>query len=790
MSHLTRVSCVLAIGAIFLLALAAVRTVIVGGEVAGWDHSFHYTNAYLTYLYFLPEGHPVGYDSWHMYGWCPNLYYNPGTTLFVALAQRWLAPLLGPKSVYSLCVALSYALMAPAAAGLAHALTGSQLAAVTAALASVAVFDEENAWTDAGWRQVYYVGMWPQRWGLVTGFASAALLAYALGARGARRYALLALSSILMAWSLLSHVMMGVATAIFAALIGLLGAFRAAALGRGGESARTLALVAAWLLWALALSAFWAVPLLATNAEYHGLRTLTWEVGVGVVWAVLRSYPPYLNLLAAAGPALPLVRQGERSPRLWLLYALWAFLAAAPALSFARLIPLEWMGTLTLLSLIPAALLLSSNGWWPGLTLLPASVPLMLWLATGPRTYVILLPVRVDFSGLPLIEWFGYGKFAGYARYLALVSSSVSASALLSWALERLRGGAAGERQVAALTLVSLGFACVYWPALAGLARNTDLLPASRRFRFIEEFPLYANISRFVDSLSKLGLGGNTYLLVQDLSDNFADWATFCHNHFVYEIPLYTGIPIVGGIVWTRYVTQPISTTEYSRLFTVDIGYWARNVEEFHRQLEELGISYVATFDRRLIEALRSSPLFEEVLYEPPYALFRTRAHHPIITASGGAAVEDVVIRPNLIRFTLRAAPLHEYEVRIRLVLFPGLRVRAIPEPVSLTVARYNPWVAGEVSRAWGYPVGSRVPFIRLTLAPLSERTVVEVRYEAGSWGDAVSAAALVLAVAALLLPPLKGLAALAALRLKAAALRRSVGPSVAAAPAELRSLG
>ncbi|MEM0459794.1 MAG: hypothetical protein QXZ31_07970, partial [Thermofilaceae archaeon] len=759
-----RCTCGLMVLAITALALASVRTVLVGGEVAGWDHSFHFTNAYLTYFFFMADGHPIGYDPWHMYGWPPNLYYNPGTTLFVAFTHSILSPLLDMKSTYSLCVALSYALMAPAAATLAHALTGSPLAAATAALVAVTVFDEENSWTDAGWRQVYYIGMWPQRWGIVTGLASIALLVYAARRRGFEALPLLAASSLLMAWSTLAHVMMGVATAVSAAVFTLFEAFRAISRRSYRDGGRVIALSALWLLWSLALLAFWLVPLLETNEKYHGLRTLTWEVGPGIVFTILASYPAYLNVLALIGPLLITVKR--RKPIPWILYAAWVALTAAAVASAGGALPREAMGTFTLLSLCSALPLYSQSGSEGSLIMLPTLALLLLWLATGPRTYVILLPgAKLSFENLPVIEWFGYGKFAGYARYILLISFSATAAAFISKAAEWVHRNPAQDRWVAALAVASLAVAGLYLPALSGMLRNTDLITHSKKFRFIEEFPLYSNVSDFISALSILGLSSNTYLLVQDLSDNFADWVIFCHNHFVYEFPLYLGVPIVGGIVWTRYVTQPISTTEYSRLFTVDIGYWAQNVETFHRMLSELGISYVATFDWRLKEALRSSPLFEEVVSVPPYTLFRTRSFHPLITVEG-AEVRDVVIRPNLIRFTLKAHPLQEYEVRVRLIRFPGLTVTTYPEAVSIAISSYNPWVADEVSRAWGYRVESRIPFIKLTLVPLADETVVEIRYRPGSWGDSVSLVAVLAASLALLQPILAYLHAFARFKL------------------------
>jgi len=745
-----RLAAPLAVVLATLAALSSVRTVLVGGEVAGWDHSFHLTNAYLTSFFFLPEGSPLGYDPWHMFGWPPTLYYNLGTSLFVSLAYSFASPFLDFKSTYSLCVALSYALLAPALAALAHSMTGSGLAAAFAALAAVAVFDQENSWTDVGWRQVYYIGMWPQRWGLVTGIASAALFSYALRKRGLGVLALLASASLLLAWSLITHVMMGAASALLAALIAVFRACSDAGRRGLGAAAKRLLLLAVLFAWALALASFWAVPLFETNERFHGLKTLTWEVGVGVIGTILSSYPLYLNALIPAGPLLPLAERGRRSPLAWALYAAWV--VPTCLLLFAwRLLPQNLLGSLAVYPLLPALALCALLEGGEALIVLPAASALMLWLATGPSTYVVyLLGLRVDFSGLPIVEWFGYGKFAGYARYLLLAYFSAVAASAVSLAVGKAKRGGE-ERWGPALLVLSLVFAGFLWPALSGLAVNTDLLHSSpKKFKFIEEFPLYRNVSSFFDALARLGLEGNTYLLIQDLSDNFADWSTFCHNHFVYELPIYTGTPIVGGIVWTRYVTQPISTTEYSRLFSVENAYWAANLERLYWQLSELGISYIAVFDENLKRAMRESPLFEEVLTEPPYSLFRTREFHPIAYANGSARIERVEVRPNLLRIVLRAQPLQAYEVRVRMVAFPGFTVTASPEPLQLSTSTFNPRVAEETSRAWGYPVGSRIPFLKLTVVPLSETTVIELRWSLKSWGDGVSLAAFLAALASI----------------------------------------
>ena len=742
------------------LSLFSVRTVATGGEIAGWDHSFHYTNAYLTHYFFLPEGSPLGYDPWHMFGWSPNLYYNLGTTLFVALFSSFLSPLLGTKSVYSLCVALSYALLAPATFILAYAMTGSHAAGLVAALVSVAVFDEEDSWISAGWRQVHYIGMWPQRWGIVTGLSALGLLVHAFrrGRADAPGFLLASLAALLLAWATLSHVVMGAATLILMLVAAVFKLAGDAAAREYGKALNAACLLLFTITLHFGLIAFWAVPLLETNREFHGLHTLTWELGVWVVGAVTSSYPLYFNGLIPLGPLLPLLRQREKRASTWALYTGW-LLPTLTVLFAPRAIPSSMIGSLSIYAtLLALALYLKTRGSLAHI-LLPTSAALLLWLATGPSTYVVnLFGLPLDLRKLPLVEWLGYGKFAGYARYILLAYYSVTVSSLASWAVDHLRSGGdhgASELRTAALLLLSLLVAGFLGPVMQSFPKNTDLLfsSGSKKFRLIEEFPLYQNVSLFLDSIGSLGIEDNTYLLVQDLSDNFADWSTFCHNHFVYEFPLYIGKPIVGGIVWTRYVTQPLSTTEYSRMFSVDNGYWAENVETFYSQLEELGISYVAVFDSRLKDSLKRSELFEEVLSVPPYALFRTREFNQIITInSSSARIESVVIRPNLIRFTIRAKPMEVYRVRIRLVAFPHWTVVTQPEALLFKVSTYNPRVVEETSRAWGYPVGSKIPFFDILVVPMSEVTTVELKYNPRTTGDLITALALLVvgAVAAI----------------------------------------
>jgi len=69
---------------------------------------------------------------------------------------------------------------------------------------------------------------------------------------------------------------------------------------------------------------------------------------------------------------------------------------------------------------------------------------------------VIYLPgLWIDFRNLPIVEWFGYGKFAGYARYLLLAYFSAVAAAAISLAISRARS-VSEERWDPALLELSL----------------------------------------------------------------------------------------------------------------------------------------------------------------------------------------------------------------------------------------------------------------------------------------------------------------------------------------------
>ena len=736
---------------ISILGFLAVRTVLVGGEIAGWDHSFHFTNSYLTYRYFIREGYLLGYDSWHMYGWNPNMYYNPGTTYFVVFMYFVAFPLLDFKTIYTLCVVLSYVLLAPALYLFVYSLSGSKFAAWSSALIALTIFDEESSWTSVGWRQVHYIGMWPQRMGLVTGIFALGLFLNIFQDKKSfyAKIILLIISSWFCAWSLLSHVMMGIATlfAIIAILLFKIGEIffdnQNDILNKLRKILGTSLITCAYVVLVVLSLSFWIVPLLETNDVFHGLYTLTWAVGPKIINETLNSYPSYFNIFIFIGPFMSLYRSRRRSFIGWVTYVFWCVLTFIFLYVNSLLLPSQ-LGVLGLL-LVAVTYLLFIILKHCGKFLLLFLSFLYLYLATGPESYFFnIFGYQINLNNFPFFKYFAYAKFAGFARYILLAYFSIVACELITGIMKYALKKRDFERPAAVIfaLFVALTF---FQPIILGFINNTDLLANERykKFRVIEEFPLYKQVDTLVHELPKIVKENNTYILIQDLSDNFADWKTFCHNHLVYEIPLIIHKPLVGGIVWTRYITQPISTTEYSKLFSLPNHFFAQNPLQLSLQMRILGISYIVIFDSELKESLRKSNYFEEVYSDGLFSVFKVKKFNAIITISYldslEANITNVKIQPNHIEFKLIGKPGKHYRIQIRMVNFPSWRITTKPKVITVQMLSYNPYILNGVSKVWGYPVGSKIPFIELEIVPSSPETLIQLSYNLENNGKTIT---------------------------------------------------
>jgi hypothetical protein len=743
---------------ITLVGFLSVRTVFIGGEIPGWDHGFHYTNAYLTYKYFIPSGNLLGYDSWHMFGWPPNLYYNPGTTFFVAFLYLILSKFLDFSSTYNLGVILSYVLLAPASYLFVYSISKSKLAGLLSALSAITIFNQEDSWFDVGWRQVYYIGMWPERMGLVAGMFGLAFFTLAINSEEKliKRSVYLSLSVLFTGWAVLSHVMMGVSALIamvFILLFKIISVFASQSKPKlivrllGDYTFTTLVAIAL----TFSLISFWFIPLLQTNDTFHGLPTLTWEVGPSMVQNILNSYPQYFNIFLFIGPLVSVLRNKRKSLLTWSLLALF-FVAIVVSMFGASLLNESLFSSVYVYSIILDLLLffVMPNEFE---TFMPLGLSiLLLWLSTGPRTYYVnVLGLGVNLYYFPFFKYLGFSKFGGFARYVLLAYFSIIIAKLFFLVFTYVREKQIQSKSVSytILTIILLFLIIAYIePVFAGITQNTDLLSteSSRKFKFIEDFPLQNNITKLLDYLKSQNIvSNNTYILMQDPSNNFADWVNYCNTHFIYQTSLILNKPMIGGIVWTRYVTQPISTSEYSKFFTLPMSYLSTHVDEFYYQLKELGITYVMTFDKDLIRSLRSDERFKELYSDGTFSIFKTIDFNPIVEVNSTTAeVSNVTIMPNYLKFTLNGNINTTYEIKIKLVNFPSWAVASHPQAYSLSLSSYSPHILFEVSQTWGLPVEKLIPFMLVRVKPSSNSTTFTLIYKASSTGDAITKATMV----------------------------------------------
>ncbi len=730
----------LALLAVTALGVASVKTIFREGILPGWDHPPHLVCSYLTATYFLPRLTVLGWDPYNNFGWVFNQFYNPGAYLLVALIQYASWNTLDINSAYKLGVLVAYILPAIGAYMLASAASDDFLAASLAALLSIVVMPQESEWLDAGLKQVYYIGMWPQRLGVGLALASLAMFWRSLKASRWKRARLIAAAAAAAAASLLSHLMTGLALLIALVLLALHaaavscvnlgGSRRLLSAARG--AARSLATLAATLTATLGLTAFWTIPLSVTNPLYHNLPTITWHLGPAGINEFLRSIggPQIALSILSLASAAPAARRGFRHlcvTAVLMAMLMWALSAASP-----------YDGYLGLRLSVAAALFMLSAILCeePGPALLASIVSALMLISTGPESFAFqLLWWKVDLGhALPFKEWYAFYKFSGLARYCAFVMSSVGLSIPIRRILRYAKGRRGAEAQLAymaaALAIAAyvahciiphLEFTDVYYP-------YSDL-----RFKLDSDFPMVEKLKN-VMSWVGANVQDNTYVFYQDTLWRLGDWRDLPVSHYFYLSSMLTGKPQVGGGYGTRYITHPLANTETDYILGQPLQWLVNHPERLLELSRELGISYFVLYDRDLVNALLSrSDSFEEVYSEPPFHVFRTRTFNPIVSIDDGV-VEAVTIEPGLIR--IRYSSPRETTIYVRQVMYPGWYARA--GSAHLAVESYHPRIPAYVWVPGGGTMSNyRVPFIKIRV-PGGSHTV-ELCYSHSSIGDAIS---------------------------------------------------
>ncbi|MEM2087610.1 MAG: hypothetical protein QXF52_02910 [Thermoproteota archaeon] len=729
---------------IFFYTFLSVKTIFLDGMIPGWDNPVHYVHSYLTAFYMLPELNILGWDPFNQFGWVFNQYYNPGMSVFVSSIYYLFLGLIDLLLAYKIAFFLAYFLLAPALYMFVHALTGDRVAAIFASLLSVTTFAEEEAWYDAGLKQMYYIGMWPERLGLVFAFFSVAFLAYSFKSKSlSKTLFLTGLGSLFFSITVLTHAMMGVSAALMAFLLWVFTSLKtlreyiAKAVNQKLMSVlKTETIILAKFssigLLSLGMAAFWMVPLFQTLDTYHSFPAITWSVGPFIFEEIFTSIPWYLLVFYCIGAFSPVFTEKKLS------YSSLAASSVILILQFMNLVSLYDgnIGLRLILAFVTSfVLLFSSNDLFTSFSL--ASVSLLGFLATGPWTYLVYFgPIRLDILSLiPFAKNFGYSKFNAPTRTLMLCVIALG-FAKLSHKLYSL----SKETRFSTIFSITTGLLAflVINSSLNAQVQNTDLTyPWSKEklFKLTSDYQGFKKVDELIvwarDNVPK-----STYILFQDTLD-FGDSEYFQTSHYIYLASLRLERPIIGGSFGTNYITNPYANSEGGYLLSFPVEKLLEDGTLLPRLMDELGIGYVAVHDARLISALNTSVDFTHEYYNGLYAVFRKIDFAKIISIEGNGTVESVDFAVNRIEATVTGVSGNGSYLMVKQVNFPGFT--AIVDGKAARIETYYPRLPDVIMGwHWVQPVYNwKIPFIKVELSPGASKVVL--RFNLHTMGSDVS---------------------------------------------------
>ncbi|MBO3801696.1 MAG: hypothetical protein QW314_07720 [Thermoproteota archaeon] len=716
---------------LFLYTFLSVKTIFLKGMIPGWDNPVHYVNAYLTALYMFPKLNILEWDPFNEFGWVFNLYYNPGMSVFVSFIYYLFFRSIDFLLAYKIAFFLAYFLLAPAVYMFVHALTEDKIAAIVSSLLSITTFVEESTWFDAGLKQMYYIGMWPERLGMVFAFFSVAFLAYSFASKSLPKVLLLTgMSALMFFMAVLTHVMMGISAAYMATLLwfflsikllkevfsikqkGLLKNFIVL------ETPPLLKFASAGFL-SLGMAAFWMLPLFQTLSTYHSFPAITWSTGPSIFGEIFTSFPWYLLIFYCIGAFSYVFVQGKIS---------YPSITSSTVILFLQVITLAslndgYVGLRLIIAVIVSLiLLLSSDDLFVSFSL--ALISLLGFLATGPDTYVVFLgPIQLNLLNiLPFARNFGYSKFSAPARILVLSLSALGFSRL-SRKLYSL--SKASSFSVVYSVVVGLLAFLIINSSLNAQLQTTDLLyPWNKEkvFKLTSDYPGFNKVDDLIN-WTKLNVPNNTYILFQDTLD-LGDNVNFQTSHYIYVATITLDRPSIGGCFGTNYITNPYANSEGGYLLGFEINKFIEDKNLLLNLMNELGISYVAIFDSNLINVLNTSNDFRLEYYNGLYAVFRKVNLSDIVFIEGQGKVDFVNFSIDHIKIKVSQVLSNDSYLIIRQVNFPGFMAEVNGKPVPIST--YYPKLPNAIINwHWVQPVYNwRIPFIKIKL-PINSSEVM-----------------------------------------------------------------
>jgi len=717
---------------LFFYTLLSVKTIFSKGMIPGWDHPVHYVHAYLTAIYMFPKLNILEWDPFNQFGWVFNQYYNPGMSIFVSFIYYLFLKSIDFLLSYKIAFFLAYFLLAPAVYMFVHALTEDKIAAIVASLLSITTFVEESTWFDAGLKQMYYIGMWPERLGLVFAFFSIAFLAYSFASKSLPRVLFLTgISALMFFMAVMTHVMMGISAAYMATFlwfflsIKLLKEFFSSNQKDFIKNLIKLEIsplikFASVGFLSLGMTAFWMLPLFQTLPTYHSFPDITWAVGPSIFGEIFTSIPWYLLIFYCIGAFSYVFSQGKIS---------YSSIASSSVVLLLQVITLAslndgYIGLRLMVAVVVSLiLLLSSDDLFVSFSL--ASISFLGFLATGPSTYIVYLgPVQLNLLNLlPFARNYGYSKFSAPVRILILSLSALGFSRLSNklYSLSKT-----SRFSVAYSVVVGLLAFLIINSSLSAQLQTTDLLyPWSKEkiFKLTSDYPGFSKVDALIN-WTKLNVPNNTYILFQDTLD-LGDNVNFQTSHYIYMATIALDHPSIGGCFGSNYITNPYANSEGGYLLGFRIDKLIEDRNLLLSLMNELGIGYMAIFDSRLINVLNMSNDFKLEYYDGLYAVFKKVNFSNIVFIEGKGKVDSVDFAINLIKVKVSQVSSNNSYLIVRQVNFPGFKAEVNGK--SVPIDTYYPKLPNAIVN-WHevQPVYNwRIPFIKIKLPPNSSEVVL-----------------------------------------------------------------
>jgi hypothetical protein len=637
------------------------------------DHPFDWGNILFTVKSLSFQSRLWAYDPQHMFGWTPNVFYNPlatlGASLFIGIFgdsqsayQTWLVLVL---------IATSYAFLPFLKETRYPILVFVGL--LTAGM-SLLAYPSDRGILEASLFQVLYTGQWAQRLGVALGMLSIVQFWRAVQKDYPHNLKHLLLAAIFWGTSLFSHFMSGYATGAAIFFLALLHQI-AGRLTSSNWSFRKLWILPAVLVLLILLFADFFYVIFSVNHSHHSLPLLKWKLAPASLAAVKEVLLPALTILLLPLLSIRSAPKEKLLAALLPLVVLTAVLVATPS---------------NLLLMLPIVVAISLAASWQEKEFqprhwLPCLAFFLLVLSCGEESLTLF---GFDLSLLiPFGSSLGWAKFAAFARFLFIAWLGVLV----------VEGIAAGLKSKSSLLRI-----CPILMALCGLLLPVSMSTSAKEyFAWMNKSDQKAT-QHILERIQQVAQNtpADGYLMVEDTlrppeNSSLYDY-DLPHGHLPYLSGVDARRPILGGTVTTRLISHPLAHTSRRQILCRDYQEILKQPAAVFDHLRLLSISDILVHSQDLVQALENYPAAHLVDNKAGLSHFAFENYRPILGDDENNFIADGQIKFTSDSIELDLPP-NTSKVRLRQIYYPFLACRAQgadgPSP-----CRLNSWNEGPTS--------------------------------------------------------------------------------------------